>query len=207
MDLAKFFETAMKLKEVGRTGWKERGVKNPETSSDHSYMVALMTLILGRKRKLDLEKALKMAIVHDLPEAIVGDIITKENWEKGGSMWNKEKVNKERPAMRKLASLAGSQEIFQLWEEFESQKPPEARFVKDVDRLATILQAIEYKKSGNCREPMEPFWDGKAVSGIKDLELRKLLSSVLKSLDSKQTYCPSNQAHPLFHSKAFSEKV
>src|SRR4030042_495193 len=144
MDLMKFFELAMNLKNVERTGWKERGVKNPETSADHSYMVALMVLIFGRKasgdafnhtskRKLDMEKALKLAVVHDLPEAIVGDIITKENWEKGGTMWKKERDKIERSAMRKLASLAGSTDILRLWEEFEVQKTPEARFVKDIE--------------------------------------------------------------------------
>jgi putative hydrolase of HD superfamily len=182
MDLIKFFEAAMRMKDVERAGWAERGVKNPETSSDHSFMVALMILVLGRNRKMDMEKALKMAIVHDLPEAIVGDIITKENWEKGGHMWNKEKVKKERPAVRKLSSLAGDPEILRIWEEFEEQKTPEARFVKEIDRLATIVQAVEYHKKGNYKKPVEGFWDEKGLSSVKDPELRKFLNSVLKRL-------------------------
>ena len=186
MDLAKFFETTLGLKDVERTGWAERGVKMPETSSDHSYMVALMVLVLGEKRKLDMEKALSMALIHDLPEAIVGDIITKENWEKGGSMWEKEKLEKERPAMKKISSLAGSPGILRLWEQFEAQKTPEARFVKDIDRLATILQAIEYHRKGNYRKPVEGFWDGKGLSMIKDPELRKLALSCIKSLGKKK---------------------
>ena len=193
MDMMKFFETAMKLKEVERTGWVERGVQKPETSSDHSFMVALMALILGREKEpmersrqrtpsIDMEKALKMSIIHDLPEAIVGDIITKENWEKGGSMWESEKISKERPAVRKLSSLAGDPEILRIWEEFEAQKTPEARFVKDLDRLATIIQAMEYHMKGNYKKPLPPFWDGKGISSIKDPGLRKFLDSVLKRL-------------------------
>ena len=194
MNLVKFFEIAAKLKEVERTGWVERGVKNPESSSEHSFMVALMVLILGRNvsrdtfnrsgkgRKLDREKALKMAIIHDLPEAIVGDIISKENWEEGGHMWGHEKASKERPAARKLASLSGEKEILELWNEFEEQKTPEARFVKDVDRLATIFQAVEYHRKGNYRKPLPPFWDEKGVSSVKDPELKRVLQSLLKTV-------------------------
>jgi len=183
MNLQEFFEISLRLKEVERTGWKERGVRKPETSADHSYMVALMVLVLGKKRKLDLEKALKLAVVHDLPEAIVGDIITKENWEKGGNMWNSEKLSRERPAAQKLASLAGSREILELWEEFKSQKTPEARFVKDVDRLATIVQAIEYHRKGNYKKPLPPFWDEKGISSIKDAQLKNVLHSFLKTVN------------------------
>jgi len=182
MDLIKFFEIALKLKEVERTGWVERGVRNPETSADHSFMVALMALVLSRGRKLERDKVLRMALVHDLPEAIVGDIISKENWTSGGQMWQKDKVAKERPAMRKLASLAGSPEMLRLWEEFEAQKTPESRFVKDTDRLATILQAVEYHRKGNYKKPLPPFWDEKGISMIKDPELRKFLESVPKGL-------------------------
>jgi len=183
MDLMKFFEAAMRMKEVERTGWIERGVQRPETSSDHSFMVALMVLVLGTHRKLNLEKALKMAIIHDLPEAIVGDIITKENWEKGGSMWEHEKLSKELPAMKKLSSLSGDMEILDLWEEFEAQKTAEARFVKDIDRLATIMQAVEYHRKENYKKPLPPFWNEKGLSSVKDPELRKFLDSVLKRLE------------------------
>jgi 5'-deoxynucleotidase YfbR-like HD superfamily hydrolase len=182
MNLVKFFETASKLKDVQRTGWVERGMKNPETSADHSLMVALIVLVLGNRRKLDMEKMLKMALVHDLPEAIVGDIISKDNWEAGGTMWNHEKVSRERPAMKKLSSLSGSKEILELWEEFEGQKTHEAIFVKEVDRLATIFQAMEYHKTGNYRKPLPGFWDAKALATIKDPELRKLLDSLLETI-------------------------
>jgi putative hydrolase of HD superfamily len=194
MNLVKFFEIAAKLKEVERMGWVERGVKNPESSSEHSFMVALMVLILGTKvsrdtfnrrgngRKLDIEKALKMAVIHDLPEAIVGDIISKENWEEGGHMWGLEKASKELPAMKKLTSLSGDKDILELWNEFEGQKTPEARFVKDVDRLATIFQAVEYHRNGNYRKPLPPFWDEKGLSSVKDPELKRVLQSFLKTV-------------------------
>jgi len=54
--------------------------------------------------------------------------------------------------------------------------------VKDIDRLATILQAIEYQKTGNHKKPMEPFWDEKGVSSVKDPELKRVLQSFLKTV-------------------------
>jgi putative hydrolase of HD superfamily len=185
MDLPKFFEITMRMKEVERTGWTERGVKNPETSSDHSLMTALMVLVLGKRRKLNLDKAMKMALIHDLPEAIVGDIISKENWEKGGQMWKREKLAKEGPAVKKLASLSGCSEILELWKEFESRKTPEARFVKDIDRVATILQAMEYQRKGNYQQSVKGFWDENALSSIKDPELRKFVEDAVRKLEKK----------------------
>ena len=185
MDLIKFFQIAGKLKDVERSGWKERGVRSPETSADHSFMVALMVLVFGRGRKINLEKALRMALVHELPEAVVGDIISREKWEKGGQMWDSEKIKKERPAVQKIASLAGEPEILDLWEEFESQKTPEAKFVEEIDWLATIIQAVEYHKKGNYKKPLPGFWDQKALSHIRDPELRRFLDEVLNLLKKK----------------------
>jgi putative hydrolase of HD superfamily len=182
MNLVKFFETVSRLKDVERAGWTERGVKKPETSADHTLMVALMVLVLGKGKKIDLDKAVKMALIHDLPESIVGDIISKDKWEAGGKMWKKEITKLERKAMHDLSSLSGSKEILELWEEFDEQKTPESQCVDQVDRLATIFQAMEYHKSGNFREPLPGFWDENGISPIKDPELRKLLESFLREI-------------------------
>jgi putative hydrolase of HD superfamily len=184
MDLIKFFETASRMKDVERTGWVARGVKNPETSADHTFMVALMVLILGKGRKLNLDKAVKMALVHDLPEAIVGDIISKDKWETGGKMWKKDIAKLERKAMKKLSLLSGSQEILEIWKKFDEQRTPEAIFVDQADRLATIIQAMEYFKKGNHKKTIdefsiEKFWGHKELSNIKDPDFRKLLDSFL----------------------------
>jgi 5'-deoxynucleotidase YfbR-like HD superfamily hydrolase len=182
MDLIKFFEPAMNLKNVERMGWIKAGVQGPETSADHSLMVALMVLVLGKDRKLNLENALKMALIHDLPEALTGDIITKDKWERGGSMWRHERTEMERKAMKKLCSLLGDSDILQLWEEFDTCQTEEAQFVEQIDRVVTIVQAIEYHKKGNYKKPLPGFWDEKALSAIKDAELRKFVFSFIKSI-------------------------
>src|SRR3989338_4168161 len=72
--LFEFFKTAGRLKKIKRTGWVLKGVKNAESVADHTFRVALMCLVLGKNRKLNLLKLLEMALVHDLAESVIGDI-------------------------------------------------------------------------------------------------------------------------------------
>ena len=86
-----------------------------------------------------------MAIVHDLAEAIVGDIAPSANMPK------EEKHEKERQAMQDMVALlnnsTAAQEIQTLWLEYEEGSTSEALFIKDVDKFEMIVQAYEYEKS------------------------------------------------------------
>ncbi|KAG9097930.1 hypothetical protein FS749_005076 [Ceratobasidium sp. UAMH 11750] len=95
---------------------------------------------------LDVPKCVMMSVVHDLAEAVVGDIAP---WE---GISREEKAARERAGMRSMLSDMlhdgpAAKRIEALWEEYEAQTTPEARFVKDLDRLEMALQASEYEKS------------------------------------------------------------
>ncbi|CAO3685147.1 unnamed protein product [Umbelopsis vinacea] len=96
---------------------------------------------------LDREKCIKMAIVHDLAEAVVGDITPHAGVSK------EEKYRQERNAIESYQKLLGDQtvarEIAQLWQEYEDASTPEALLVKDLDKFEMIVQALEYEKSDN----------------------------------------------------------
>lgn len=62
-----------KLKRLPRRGWVIRGIKEPETIADHSFTVALMAWVLGQKRKINLKRALKMALIHEICAVYAGD--------------------------------------------------------------------------------------------------------------------------------------
>ncbi|WP_457743107.1 HD domain-containing protein, partial [Thermococcus sp.] len=67
------------LKRLPRTGWLLRGVPNPESIADHSFRVALITLFLADELKargveVNTEKALKIALLHDIGETRITDI-------------------------------------------------------------------------------------------------------------------------------------
>lgn len=71
--LLDFLVEVGKLKRMPRRGWVVRGIKNPETVADHSFMVALMVWVLGQHKKLNLRRALKIALIHEICAVYAGD--------------------------------------------------------------------------------------------------------------------------------------
>src|ERR1700693_4435909 len=77
--LLRFFVRSGRLKVERRRGWvKKLGLKNPESVADHSYRTALMAMVISDSRGLDTSKAVRLALLHDLPEAIAGDAMPEE---------------------------------------------------------------------------------------------------------------------------------
>src|SRR4051794_15354555 len=68
-------EAIGRLKEIPRTGWLDRGILAEETESvaDHSYGVALLAWLLAPDA-LDRGRVVELALIHDLAEAVVGDV-------------------------------------------------------------------------------------------------------------------------------------
>lgn len=97
-----------------------------------------------------------MALVHDMAECIVGDITPSDNVSK------EEKYRREQEAMKHLTSLLPdglTQELYALWEEYESQSSPESRLVKQFDALEMILQAHEYEELEGSPGRLQEFFD------------------------------------------------
>lgn len=142
-EVLRFLRVAGRLKETVRAGWALRGVERPESVADHSFRVALLALVLapGADPPLDRERCLAMALVHDLAESLVGDITPYDG------VSADEKCRREREAMHRLSALLGDDETLRLWEEYQAAATPEARFVKDLDKLETVLQAAEYEEA------------------------------------------------------------
>ncbi|PIA37034.1 hypothetical protein AQUCO_03100053v1 [Aquilegia coerulea] len=139
-----FLTLCHSLKVTKRTGWVRRGIENPESIADHMYRMGLMALIaLDFPPGVDRNKCVKMAIVHDIAEAIVGDITPADGVPK------EEKSRREREALDHMCKLLGggvrAKEISELWMEYEENSSPEAKLVKDFDKVEMILQALEYE--------------------------------------------------------------
>ncbi len=155
-NLIEFIHQAGKLKKVKRTGWGMQGVSEPETVAEHSYRVSILAMTLAKKFGLDELKLIKMALIHDLGETITGDIVT----EKGNEIINskKEKFQKEKEAMQKIFSnVERGEEYLGLWLEYEEQKTPEARILKQLDKIEMIIQALEYEETTDPNNLTE-FW-------------------------------------------------
>ena len=143
------------LKRLPRTGWLLRGVPNPETIAEHSYRVAIITLFLADELKakgveIDVERALKIALLHDVGEARITDIPkTAQRY-----------LDKERAERKAVAEMLikspEPEEYFKLWREYEEERSLEGRLVKFADRLEMLIQAYEYEKAGFVN--LDEFW-------------------------------------------------
>lgn len=104
-----------------------------------------MALVSADLPGLDRNKCIKMAIVHDLAEAIVGDITPHDGVSK------EEKNRREQEAINTMCNMLGggprAKEIHDLWLEYEANSSPEAKVVKDFDKVEMILQALEYENA------------------------------------------------------------
>ncbi|KAG0463154.1 hypothetical protein HPP92_021630 [Vanilla planifolia] len=139
-----FLSLCHRLKRTKRAGWVRRGVREPESVADHMYRMGVMALIAKDIPGVDRDRCIKMALVHDIAEAIVGDITPSDGIPK------EEKSRREREAIDHMCSLLGggsrAKEIHELWLEYEENSSLEAKIVKDFDKVEMILQALEYEQ-------------------------------------------------------------
>jgi putative hydrolase of HD superfamily len=97
-----------------------------------------MAMVLyGRASGIDLARLLKMCLIHDLGEAMGGDVPAPEQRTAPG------KASRERADLLELIAPLPNDvrlEIAALWDEYEAAASPEARLAKGLDKLETILQ-------------------------------------------------------------------
>ena len=136
-EIFEFFSIIGDLKSTYR--YTRVGERN-ESSAEHSWRLALMVMALDFG--VDKEKAIKIALVHDLPEAITGDIDAMRIAK--GEVSKEEKEQGEIKAINEICK--NYPEIKALWEEYNEASTKEARFVKALDKIETLLQIIEAGK-------------------------------------------------------------
>ncbi|KAI5454451.1 hypothetical protein NCC49_004503 [Naganishia albida] len=163
-DRLAFMHMLEQLKVQKRSGWIREGVQEPESIADHMYRMAMLCMLIPlstTERPLDIGRCVQMALVHDLAEAHVGDITPVE----GVSPEMKHKLEQEAMHAFLNEMLGGEgcrdarERISSLWEEYEARETPEAKLVKDLDRIELVLQAVEYERSQDIRS-LAPFFSG-----------------------------------------------
>lgn len=79
-NIIEFLKLVGKLKSVKRQGWLDNGLKNPESVSDHMYRMGIISTILEcvTNKAIDINKCIKMSLIHDMAESIVGDITPRQ---------------------------------------------------------------------------------------------------------------------------------
>ena len=169
--ILKIFQKVLDLKNVPRQGWKEKlEMNNPESVAEHSYSTSVISMILSDLEGLNTEKIIRMALLHDLAESIIGDIIPD-------SITKDEKIRKENLAMKEiLKNLPNNiaKSYFETWNDYQENSSGEAKLLHDIDKLEMALQAKSYQDKGIPREKLQTFFDT-AMKEIKNKNLRKIL--------------------------------
>jgi putative hydrolase of HD superfamily len=178
-----FAELVGRLKTTPRTGWVRRGVPKYESVADHSWRVAVLSLLVGGNGTVNVGKCMQLALVHDLAECIVGDIAPGDNISK------RDKQRMEHEAMteiiQKLQKATGpsdgtnspaAQRLQELFHEYEARKTKEAIAVKDLDLLDMLIQAREYEEQFGI--DLSEFFDGTPTSRFQTTEIRNIAKEV-----------------------------
>jgi putative hydrolase of HD superfamily len=151
-----FLDHVNDLKQLPRMGWLLAGVASPESVADHTCAVALLALALseqinedwqaeGLAHPLDVGRVLRVALLHDLAESILTDLPKRSSDLIGKPV----KHAAEATAIQRiLVGLPQHDEWLALWSEYDAASTPEARLVRDADKLEMIHQATRYMRRG-----------------------------------------------------------
>jgi putative hydrolases of HD superfamily len=178
--LVRFLHRIERLKTAPRTGWIDRGVPPGEAESiaDHSFRTALLAwMAASAELALDRDRVLKLALLHDLAEAITGDIPPydavaipgfHDDKARRAFLEQRHVRSDDREAAKRAAETAAiaeltanlpddlANEIRGLIAELLEGETAEARFVKQADKLETYLQSREYLRE-DPRRPVASF--------------------------------------------------
>ena len=131
-----FLRIAERLKSTPRSGWTTAGDR--ESVAAHTWRLSLMAAVLSdRFPGIDLARLLKICLIHDLGEALHGDVPAPEQSPEAG------KAAREREDLQAVLAplpVRLRQELIALWDEYEAARTPEAQLAKGLDKLETILQ-------------------------------------------------------------------
>lgn len=205
-NLLNFLIEVGKLKRKKRRGWLIHRIKNPETTAEHIFHLALLVWILGKNKGINLERVIKMALVHDICEIYSPDLTSYDAVaikERGRvtiddvlkikpiagrpSTNQRKKMEKikqilEKRAMKKILSKLPpdlKKEINDLWLDYENGITAEGRFVEQGDRIINLLQGLEYwKKYGKIQHRL---W----IRRIKEVIDDPILLEFVKVLENK----------------------
>ncbi len=131
-----FLRAAEQLKTTYRSGWTSAG--RTESVAEHTWRLCLMSMLFADSfPDVDFAKLVKICVIHDLGEAIGGDIpaIHQVPGESKAAQEREDLLQLLRPLPERLRA-----EITALWDEYEAAASPEAKVAKALDKLETIMQ-------------------------------------------------------------------
>lgn len=174
-----FVQIVRLLKVQKRTGWVDRDVPlaEVESISDHMYRMSIISMCIPNDR-INRDTCVKIALVHDIAESLVGDITPF------GGVSKQEKHRREWESVQYLSEVIKpynkhfSNELIELWLDYEEIRTPEARYVKDIDKFEMIEQAWEYEQDHGLKYDLGEFYA--ARSAVVSKEIGDLCDEVIR---------------------------
>ena len=176
-----------RLKRLDRTGWILRGLPNgTESVGAHSFGVAVTAMLIADELfdqgvAIDVEKVLRIALLHDWAEARVGDMPRTASLYFGADA----RRNAESDALADIVSqLKASSRYLELYYEYEHRESVEARLVKAADVLDLLVQVLALERAG--ARGLDEFWEVTKESnfqldGLAKETVDELVNSILKA--------------------------
>jgi putative hydrolase of HD superfamily len=175
-----FFIEAGKLKTRERKGIAFYGVKNPETTAEHTFRMAIVGWFLGVNERLNMEEVFKIILTHDLCEVYAGDITPYDGllpknakaryafvrrWPRLSEKQKKTrylaKFKKEEKSLRRLVKylpLKEGKQIMDYWLDYEKGHLKDGKFVHQIDRTENLIEAFNcWQRDKNF--PTKPWWE------------------------------------------------
>lgn len=169
-----FFNTSAKLKKIPRQGWIDKLLINdPESVADHTFSMAIIGMIFADLEGHNTEKILKIILLHDIAEAIIGDITPEK-------MSIQRKTELENNAMEKILSNLPKKlqkQYNDLWIEYQLNHSKEAQLVHQIDKLEMALQAKIYSNEGHSEKSLASFFKT-AKNEITDPKLMEIFKKI-----------------------------
>lgn len=148
-----------------------------DTIASHSFRVTLIGYFLAKELRADVDKVIKMCLLHDLEETRSSD----HNWVHKRYV----KVFEEEIRYDQLKDLSESEELIKLSDEYQKRKTLESKITKDADLLDEIFLLREYDWQGN--KEAADWLKGKSKKGIKQKnQQEKLMNTQLAKQISQE---------------------
>ena len=174
-----------RLKRLDRTGWILRGLPNgTESVAAHSFGVGVTAMILSdtlRSRGLtvDVEKVLRIALLHDWAEVRVGDMPRTATEFFGAAV----RKQAEKTAFEQIVAGAqfSSASYEALYDDYEERRSLEAKLVKAADVIDLLVQALALERAG--ARGLDEFWEVAANPDFQlDSPAREMVAEIFESL-------------------------
>lgn len=132
-----FFREIDKEKEIERRTWLSSG-KRRENDAEHAWHMAVMAVLLSEyaNETIDVLRTVTMILIHDIVEVDAGDTFA---YDEEGKETQREREEKAAERLFGILPEDQAQKFREIWEEFEAQETPEAKFARTMDNIQPLM--------------------------------------------------------------------